>query len=85
MDVTINGLRNSFNPRTSCEVRREYDRAWSRAAEVSIHAPRVRCDTSNRPFSSGHSSFNPRTSCEVRPQPPVSGQLTVQFQSTHLV
>ena len=33
---------------------------------VSIHAPRVRCDSWYSAASPGHTSFNPRTSCEVR-------------------
>ena len=35
---------------------------------ISIHAPRVRCDTGKRScYQRGH-HFNPRTSCEVRQQ-----------------
>ena len=36
---------------------------------ISIHAPRVRCDTLSWRPDYGLWNFNPRTSCEVRPWP----------------
>ncbi len=36
------------------------------ACDISIHAPRVRCDFLLCFLHTGHIHFNPRTSCEVR-------------------
>ena len=35
---------------------------------ISIHAPRVRCDTTFLSLANRPKHFNPRTSCEVRPK-----------------
>ena len=57
---------DSFNPRTSCEVRLYNSVIVSFAETVSIHAPRVRCDFGPDAQTFGNDRFNPRTSCEVR-------------------
>ena len=63
---TIKSITWHFNPRTSCEVRhgREWSEIWSE--NISIHAPRVRCDRSVAFVFPFYLYFNPRTSCEVR-------------------
>ena len=74
-----------FNPRTSCEVRLLSEYKKVQEENISIHAPRVRCDRDNRRLAEWILNFNPRTSCEVRP---LLGalRLTISiFQSTHLV
>ena len=66
MEDSEQRIKNSFNPRTSCEVRQDCtDRAES-ILDISIHAPRVRCDYSQELKGHGADYFNPRTSCEVR-------------------
>ena len=57
---------------------------WRKRA-ISIHAPRVRCDTINRSKSCRKLYFNPRTSCEVRPNSRRKLDCLFRFQSTHLV
>ena len=61
------GPTRYFNPRTSCEVRPKFNYRSHPAYQISIHAPRVRCD--NIVFCKRYfkHNFNPRTSCEVRP------------------
>ncbi len=56
-----------FNPRTSCEVRLSVASGVSYKLEISIHAPRVRCDPFSALIAASTKNFNPRTSCEVRP------------------
>ena len=57
-----------FNPRTSCEVRPAYLDVFQEVKDISIHAPRVRCDSPLSPKKTDKKDFNPRTSCEVRRQ-----------------
>ena len=56
-----------------------------RQFDISIHAPRVRCDSRNHCSSVQRMYFNPRTSCEVRPEPTSLNPIAKLFQSTHLV
>ena len=55
-----------FNPRTSCEVRLSVEHNPVCTVNISIHAPRVRCDWHSWIQSAYSAHFNPRTSCEVR-------------------
>ena len=54
-------------------------------ADISIHAPRVRCDADWFDFYFHPIHFNPRTSCEVRHSISSSLYAYAIFQSTHLV
>ena len=54
-------------------------------ADISIHAPRVRCDPEEIYSTRLCLYFNPRTSCEVRPHLLAQKNLDQPFQSTHLV
>ena len=57
---------------------------WQKG-NISIHAPRVRCDILEEVALQEYIHFNPRTSCEVRLSLTVSGEKSCLFQSTHLV
>ena len=59
---------NNFNPRTSCEVRQFTIATAPQRFAISIHAPRVRCDSPDSAEQAHFYHFNPRTSCEVRQQ-----------------
>ncbi len=74
-----------FNPRTSCEVRPVKDVEGLLQPNISIHAPRVRCDVCRIDGFSDCCYFNPRTSCEVRLQLSKIKAMLWIFQSTHLV
>ena len=52
---------------------------------ISIHAPRVRCDPQQYCNITSRYHFNPRTSCEVRLVRRDVPVLDLAFQSTHLV
>ena len=52
---------------------------------ISIHAPRVRCDSAKGSRTNPPVYFNPRTSCEVRRLKIAIVFCLVKFQSTHLV
>ena len=77
--------KNYFNPRTSCEVRHCVHQLSFRCSNISIHAPRVRCDHKKIEKSEMNYYFNPRTSCEVRLIIWVFYAPFFRFQSTHLV
>ena len=55
-----------FNPRTPCGVRRHAVGHRCSPAVISIHAPRVGCDTPAGGAGRGPNDFNPRTPCGVR-------------------
>ena len=52
---------------------------------ISIHAPRVRCDLRLKERKLKIFNFNPRTSCEVRHIVYSQFYIDKIFQSTHLV
>ena len=56
-----------------------------RSLEISIHAPRVGCDSSPARASKLYRYFNPRTPCGVRQNCPHPGEPCNRFQSTHPV
>ena len=56
-----------FNPRSSCEERRDTTDAWSDNL-ISIHAPHARSDCFSACLTSKMYDFNPRSSCEERPR-----------------
>ena len=58
---------------------------WFYSPYISIHAPRVRCDTAWTVSLHALQYFNPRTSCEVRPMTATRIIPPIIFQSTHLV
>ena len=58
--------RQDFNPRTPCGVRRGGCPVLCNSAHISIHAPRVGCDSWGRAFPVRRPDFNPRTPCGVR-------------------
>ena len=58
--------RQSFNSRTPCGVRLLSYPYHHIPFRVSIHAPRVGCDTQHLKQSKNHLSFNSRTPCGVR-------------------
>ena len=74
-----------FNPRTSCEVRQSETLCKFLCSDISIHAPRVRCDNTYDCLWFPFVYFNPRTSCEVRPIKNREKRDELLFQSTHLV
>ena len=57
---------NNFNPRTSYEMRRYEVKESEKATDISIHAPRLRCDSSFVIPLMAACYFNPRTSYEMR-------------------
>ena len=61
------GLRDDFNPRTPCGVRRQSDGCDERGRDFN---PRTPCGVRLRPEPQkrGHGNFNPRTPCGVRLQ-----------------
>ena len=74
-----------FNPRTPCGVRLWTMMGMDLISPISIHAPRVGCDSGP---SRGHilfRYFNPRTPCGVRLYPPERFGMQLVFQSTHPV
>ena len=56
-----------FNPRSSCEERRQCGHGCWCQADISIHAPHARSDSFHRVDYRRQSYFNPRSSCEERP------------------
>ena len=56
-----------FNPRTPGRVRPFYFPIYAPQIVISIHAPRVGCDTSTHTFIAYQFNFNPRTPGRVRP------------------
>ena len=50
---------------------------------ISIHAPRVGCDSRKVKFARNHANFNPRTPRGVRPCNSAHVPLLILFQSTH--
>ena len=58
--------REDFNPRTPCGVRHGRQNANWTAFNISIHAPRVGCDSVPRFCPAWCRYFNPRTPCGVR-------------------
>ena len=78
-------LEAYFNPRTSCEVRLIQPGIGEIFLQISIHAPRVRCDFCILFSIKFINNFNPRTSCEVRHYKMNSDYPSQIFQSTHLV
>ena len=86
--VTITQIAKDydFNPRTSCEVRLSMWIMQRSIHNISIHAPRVRCDPDNVQMTVNYLlNFNPRTSCEVRHVSIYRLKDYKWFQSTHLV
>ena len=63
--ITINLIFGSFNSRTPCGVRQIIYIRYCHMT-VSIHAPRVGCDTLLRLFYPPRLCFNSRTPCGVR-------------------
>ena len=55
-----------FNPRTPCGVRRVVHHLTRTQGNISIHAPRVGCDSGPVPLMTTWWYFNPRTPCGVR-------------------
>ena len=75
----------NFNPRTPCGVRRLWFNVSVLDTLISIHAPRVGCDTFLTGSALSGIDFNPRTPCGVR-RDTTDGEVTVgKFQSTHPV
>ena len=61
-------MRIYFNPRTSCEVRRTIETKFQILTDISIHAPRVRCDLDeivDKLDSQIISIHAPRVRCDV--------------------
>ena len=56
-----------FNPRTPCGVRPGSKVNVTNHSKISIHAPRVGCDTLTHKTIIDKQYFNPRTPCGVRP------------------
>ena len=56
-----------FNPRAPCGARRGYIYKPRRKIIISIHAPRVGRDTSQRTTAARTRYFNPRAPCGARP------------------
>ena len=79
----ITSLR--FNPRPSCEGRRQTLLHVQMRGRVSIHAPHARGDASRNPFPARPTSFNPRPSCEGRPEVGDEREPVCEFQSTPLM
>ena len=76
---------SNFNPRTPCGVRPHSNLYRNRDKSISIHSPRVGCDSSSGSHQSEHRDFNPRTPCGVRPMRLHISMLSARFQSTHPV
>ena len=57
---------NNFNPRSSCEERHSCPIVDFCDADISIHAPHARSDSSIGVTLAVLSDFNPRSSCEER-------------------
>ena len=74
-----------FNPRTSCEVRRRRRKRKGKPKNISIHAPRVRCDVFIvfSSYGSYISIHAPRVRCDKQLKEKI--QAICIFQSTHLV
>ena len=75
----------SFNSRTPCGVRQTEPKNGFCQFSVSIHAPRVGCDTQGRESTAPATSFNSRTPCGVRLLRPFVLGLLIMFQFTHPV
>ena len=77
-------MKEDFNPRTSCEVRR-----FPPSADPTKHNfnPRTSCEVRQAAEIAQYEfcHFNPRTSCEVRPVERKNCIQNLKFQSTHLV
>ena len=56
----------NFNPRTPCGVRPSHNELIHLVVQISIHAPRVGCDSHGLVPMPRCSDFNPRTPCGVR-------------------
>ena len=74
-----------FNPRPSCEGRRQTARSCRRHTGISIHAPHARGDDDGHAAGSQGHDFNPRPSCEGRRRLCRGGDLMSLFQSTPLM
>ena len=74
-----------FNPRSSCEERREIALSVFVLLVISIHAPHARSDPTIANVLPLPSYFNPRSSCEERPQNDSAIKTMVLFQSTLLM
>ena len=72
-----------FNPRTPGGVRLHQTICLMLIQRISIHAPRVGCDTSKSSFNFLRLNFNPRTPGGVRLSHCVYNFLLFLFQSTH--
>ena len=59
--------RSYFNPRSSCEERRDVVIITLAHAAISIHAPHARSDEIALSVFALLAYFNPRSSCEERP------------------
>ena len=84
--MAANSIRSSyFNPRSSCEERRQHLRRDVECRAISIHAPHARSD--DRPCRQRWrlAHFNPRSSCEERLSPSSSSTANISFQSTLLM
>ena len=77
-------VRYSFNSRTPCGVRR-ITLTGGYGRQVSIHAPRVGCDTGALTQWRSRSSFNSRTPCGVRHKGGRGSLPRLSFQFTHPV
>ena len=59
-------MYRDFNPRSSCEERRDNFYSFRTDGTISIHAPHARSDTRLKDFARMYKDFNPRSSCEER-------------------
>ena len=82
--AALDGIHR-FNPRTPCGVRPGVAQCHNTPRQVSIHAPRVGCDTGQSSSAWIRTSFNPRTPCGVRREDWDARKGIVGFQSTHPV
>ena len=74
----------NFNPRTPGGVRPHLRAVGTKSSLISIHAPRVGCDSLSFNVIDVDNDFNPRTPGGVRPVVLVCWLFsTISFQSTH--
>ena len=75
----------NFNPRSSCEERRQRGKDHGTFRRISIHAPHARSDKCAQAVSILELDFNPRSSCEERPESLRACWRISTFQSTLLM